>query len=185
MSNISAISWREQITFRWDDNDIYFVLNQHAKLKLKQLSKRRHVPPLRHIFLTLSHTVFASTPKYCVLGWEPENTIFIVFALIRPGLKYMIYRTQGKHDYHYTIDAVLSSISNKLSDFLPPTPGFYFHEVFFVYFIIFQICSWTELLWSMNAIVILQGKGPDKALCELFFDMTPPEEKRTKNSSRR
>jgi hypothetical protein len=37
----------------------------------------------------------------------------------------------------------------------------------------------------MNAIFILQGKGPDKALCELFFDMTPPEEKRTKNSSRR
>ena len=27
---ISAISWREQVNFQWGDDDIRFVLNQHA-----------------------------------------------------------------------------------------------------------------------------------------------------------
>ena len=31
MTNFSAISWREQVTFQWDDNDdVCFVLDQHA-----------------------------------------------------------------------------------------------------------------------------------------------------------
>jgi len=33
MSNFPAtlcISWWEQITLQWDDNDIHFVLDQHA-----------------------------------------------------------------------------------------------------------------------------------------------------------
>jgi hypothetical protein len=30
MSQISAISWREHITFRWDDNEVRFVVDQHA-----------------------------------------------------------------------------------------------------------------------------------------------------------
>jgi hypothetical protein len=31
-SNFSAISWREQVNFQWDDNDVRFVLDQHAEL---------------------------------------------------------------------------------------------------------------------------------------------------------
>ena len=27
-----AISWWEQITFQWDDDDVHFVLDQHAYL---------------------------------------------------------------------------------------------------------------------------------------------------------
>jgi hypothetical protein len=31
-SKFSAISWREQVTFQWDDDDVRFVLYQHAEL---------------------------------------------------------------------------------------------------------------------------------------------------------
>ena len=27
---MSAISWREQVNFQWDDNEVHFVLDQHA-----------------------------------------------------------------------------------------------------------------------------------------------------------
>jgi hypothetical protein len=30
MSNFSAISWQEQVTFWWDDDDVCFVLDQQA-----------------------------------------------------------------------------------------------------------------------------------------------------------
>jgi hypothetical protein len=26
----SAIVWQEHITFQWDDNDVHFILDQHA-----------------------------------------------------------------------------------------------------------------------------------------------------------
>jgi hypothetical protein len=45
----SAISWQEQVNFQWDDDDFYFVLDQHAKSDfycastLKQHSADRHV----------------------------------------------------------------------------------------------------------------------------------------------
>ena len=30
-SNISAMSWREQVNFQWDDDEVRFVLDQHAE----------------------------------------------------------------------------------------------------------------------------------------------------------
>ena len=30
VSNISVLSWWEQVTFWWDDEDIHFVLDQHT-----------------------------------------------------------------------------------------------------------------------------------------------------------
>jgi hypothetical protein len=31
VNNFSAISWQEQVTFQWDDDDdVHFVLDQHA-----------------------------------------------------------------------------------------------------------------------------------------------------------
>jgi len=30
VKNLSAIGWREQVAFRWDDEDIRFVLDQHV-----------------------------------------------------------------------------------------------------------------------------------------------------------
>jgi glutamine cyclotransferase len=29
-NNFSSVTWREQVTFQWDNDDIYFVLDQHA-----------------------------------------------------------------------------------------------------------------------------------------------------------
>jgi hypothetical protein len=53
---IEEISWREQVNFQWDDDDeVCFVLDQHAELDfysaslLKQQSVGRHVAPLGHI----------------------------------------------------------------------------------------------------------------------------------------
>jgi hypothetical protein len=64
----SAISWQEQINFQWDDDEVRFVLDQHAELdfhsasSLKQQSMGRHVTPLWHIILIPSQPVFAFTP---------------------------------------------------------------------------------------------------------------------------
>ena len=30
LSNVSVISWWEQVNFQWDDDDVHFVLDQHA-----------------------------------------------------------------------------------------------------------------------------------------------------------
>ena len=55
MGNFSAISWREEATFRWDDDDdVCFVLDLHALLdiysasSLKQQSAGRHVASSGH-----------------------------------------------------------------------------------------------------------------------------------------
>ena len=32
LSNFTAISWREQVNFQWDDDEVRFVLDQHAEL---------------------------------------------------------------------------------------------------------------------------------------------------------
>jgi len=60
----SAISWREQVNFQWDDGEIHFVLDQPAELdfysasSLKQQSADRHVAPLGHIIMIPSQPVF-------------------------------------------------------------------------------------------------------------------------------
>jgi len=56
LSNFSAISWREQVHFkRNDDDEFRLVLDQHALLNfysassLKQQSTDRYVAPLGHM----------------------------------------------------------------------------------------------------------------------------------------
>ena len=67
-ANFSVISWQEQVNFQWDDNDVCFLLDQHAKLdfysasSLRQQSADRHVAPLGHIILFLGLPVFALSP---------------------------------------------------------------------------------------------------------------------------
>ena len=66
-SNFPAISWREQVNFQWDGDEIRFVLVQHAELdvhsvsSLKQHSADRHVAPLGHVILIPSQPVLALT----------------------------------------------------------------------------------------------------------------------------
>jgi hypothetical protein len=45
-----ATSWQEQVTFQWDDDDGYLVLDHHAS-SIKQQPAGRHVAPLGHIIL--------------------------------------------------------------------------------------------------------------------------------------
>jgi len=104
---LTVISRQEQVIFRWDDDDVHFVLEQHAELdfysatSLKQQLAGRYVAPIILI------QGFALTPYCCMLGGEATNTNFIVFfGLVRPGLKLAIYCTRGKHAKHYTTDTV-------------------------------------------------------------------------------
>ena len=64
-SYIMARTW---VNFQWDDDEVRFVLDQHAKLdfysasSLKQQSAGRHIAPLGHINLILSQPDFALSP---------------------------------------------------------------------------------------------------------------------------
>ena len=68
MSDISAISWQEQVTFRWDNHDVCFIPDQHVCLdfysasSLKQQSVGRHVAPITHIILIPSQPVIPLSP---------------------------------------------------------------------------------------------------------------------------
>ena len=78
-SNFSAILWREQVNYQWDDDEVRFVLDEHAELdlhsasSLKQQSVDRHVAPLGHIIIMPSQPVFALSPECCVLSEEATN----------------------------------------------------------------------------------------------------------------
>ena len=82
----TAMSWREQVNCQWDDYEVRFVLDQHAKLDFYSASslKRagRHVTPLGHIILIPSQPVFVLSPKCCVLSGEATHINFI--ALVWP-----------------------------------------------------------------------------------------------------
>jgi hypothetical protein len=63
-----STSWREQAIFQWDDDEVRFVLDQHAEVDiysaswLKHSSAGRHFAPLWHIILISSKPVFAISP---------------------------------------------------------------------------------------------------------------------------
>jgi hypothetical protein len=68
-SNVAAISWREQVNFLWDDDDVRFVLDQHAELDFIVLghwnnSKREDMSlnSSENIILIASQLVFALFP---------------------------------------------------------------------------------------------------------------------------
>jgi hypothetical protein len=94
-----SISWREQVNFQWNNDEIRFVLDQHVMLdiysasSLKQQSTDRHVTTLGNIILILSQPVFALSPECCVLSGEATNINLIFFGLTWPGLEPTIYRT--------------------------------------------------------------------------------------------
>jgi hypothetical protein len=77
-----------KVTFN-DDNDVRFVLDQHAYLdlysagSLKQQSDSSHVAPILHIIPMPSRPVFAPTPESCMLRGETANTNLIVFGWAR------------------------------------------------------------------------------------------------------
>jgi len=62
------ISYIMEVNFQWDDDEVRFVLDQHAELdfysasSLKQQSADRHVAPLGHIILIPNQPVFTISP---------------------------------------------------------------------------------------------------------------------------
>ena len=92
---------------QWDDDDVCFVLDQHAQLdfyspsSVKQQSASRYVTPLGHIILILNQPVLLLLLNTACLV-DKHNINFIVFGFTQSGIKPMIYRTWGKHANHYT-----------------------------------------------------------------------------------
>jgi len=97
---------------QWNDDDVRFVLDQHAYLdlysasSLKQQSVGRHVAPLEHIILIPSQPVFSLFPENCLLSGEAANINFIVLGLTLPELEPLLYHIRGEHASHYNTDAV-------------------------------------------------------------------------------
>ena len=106
MSNFSAISWREQVTFWWDDDDVFIVLDQHAELDFYSASSLNNSPLLQSdtFFLILTSRLLLLS-AVCL---SDKYQFFIVFGLTRPGLELLIYHTWGKPANHYTTDAIVS-----------------------------------------------------------------------------
>ena len=113
IQQFSAISWGEQVNFQWDDDEVRFVLDQHAELdfynasSLKQKSAGRHVAPLGHIIPIPSQPVYVLFLLNAACLAEKQQIPILVFALTRPGFETTIYRTRGEHANHYATDAVL------------------------------------------------------------------------------
>ena len=59
---------QQQVSFQWDDDEVRFLLDQHACLEyyiaslLKQQSKDKYVAPLGHIIMFPNQPVFAFSP---------------------------------------------------------------------------------------------------------------------------
>jgi hypothetical protein len=88
---LSAISWREQVNFQWNDDEVRFLLDQHAELdfysasSLKQQSTGKHVAPLGHIILIPNQPVFDLLLNSACLAEKQKITNFLVFGLTRTG----------------------------------------------------------------------------------------------------
>ena len=67
-SNFAAILWREQVNYQWDDDEVRFILDQHAELdfisadSLRQQSAGRNITPFGHIILIPSQPILALSP---------------------------------------------------------------------------------------------------------------------------
>jgi len=103
VANFSTITWKEQVIFQWDDNDVSFVVDQHAQvhfysaISLKQqfVGTQTHYQSLLLLFSAI------------VLNVEAAHINFIVFCSTGPGLESTIYHTWGEQTNYYITDAVL------------------------------------------------------------------------------
>jgi hypothetical protein len=113
LSNFSAtcISWREQVNFKWDDDEVCFVVDQHGYLDFIMLAHWNNstqidiVALLWHIILIPSQPVFALSPQCCVLSGEATNTNFIVFGLTHSGLEPhdLLHSRRGNHNTTHAV----------------------------------------------------------------------------------
>jgi hypothetical protein len=76
-SNCSAISWRKQVNVQWEDDEVRFILDQHAELDASSL---KHQSASRH---KISECVPLSSdgeqrPRYISIPSINNNTAMII-----------------------------------------------------------------------------------------------------------
>ena len=111
-------------------------------ISLKQQFTGRHVTPLRHIILTLSHPDFSLTTKCFVLSGEASNTYFTVLGITLQGCgnTEMFYLSEGK-----------SSEKSYLSGQNPTCPGFCIN----IWYLQTQLLNWTCLYLYNNVVLAM------------------------------
>ena len=124
------ISWREEVNFQWDDDEVHFVLDQHAELdfysssSLKQQSAGRHVDPLGHIIW------FRANQSLLLI----LNAVCLAENQQIPILLSLVWLDQGSKPMTYCFEASTLTI----------TPPMRFRV----------IISWTNFIKKINKILI-------------------------------
>jgi hypothetical protein len=80
-SNFSAILWWEQVNFQWDDDEVCFVLDQHAELDFYSASSLK-----RQIIQFYCRTFYPYNVFHLVL--KPTFINFITIIHIYPKIEY-------------------------------------------------------------------------------------------------
>ena len=113
----------------YDDN-VHFVLDQHAKLEFDSVSVLKQYFTGRH-HITLGHIILIS-PKYCLLSGKAANTSCTVHlcGFTLPGLDYGLNSNReiklpctfviSKNLFHYIIPYISTSHSSNIATSLYP-----------------------------------------------------------------
>ena len=137
---------RTSFICQWNDDEVCFVLDQHAELdfysasSLKQQTAGKHVTPLGHIILIPSQPVFAL------------STNCIVFDLTRSMLEHTIYSIQGERAYHYTTDSVQKLEINNITTFWSYKFSWKFISSFMKRTAKASACNISMYYWSLTVV---------------------------------
>jgi len=105
MSNLSAISWREQVTFRPNDDGECFVLGQKM-FRIIIVPTHWNNSPQLHMYSHLISLLQANQSLLLLLNVaclaEKQQIFILVFELT------MIYHTQSEHTNHNTTKVIQS-----------------------------------------------------------------------------
>jgi hypothetical protein len=114
-SNFSAISWRKQVSFQWDDDEVYFVLDPHAELNyhstkaLKQQSADRHVAPLGHIILFPSQPALIFLLNDACLAEKQLLGLYVIWIWIDWYRKYQPAEQHQSYSHSDNMFIILKS----------------------------------------------------------------------------
>jgi len=115
MSKYSAISWCEQVTFWWDyDDNVYFVLDQHAELDLYSASSLTQQSRGRHAcHSTWTHFSYSKPISLCSYSLVlcATNTKFDSTRTLTQDLLHSFYRPFDIKNSKYNIHVHLIECS--------------------------------------------------------------------------
>ena len=108
-SNFSFISWWEQINYQQDDDEVCFVLDQHAELEFCSANSPRVDMSLHSdtlFWFRTNQSLLFLLNAACLA--EKQQIPILVFGLTWLGLEPTIYCTRGEHTkpLHHPTDAV-------------------------------------------------------------------------------